>query len=306
MATDKNVAPFLIDMRRLNHNLHRANEGAPIASTSEHALPPKSAEDLSSMPAAYQTPEASKASAVEQDAASGTETLSEPHGQASEAALKPYAQRELELAILNGMDPLELDRLNNRLTNLDDKKESPPILRSRNAAHPEKKDANTPRVLITTSHLTRGIDFSPLVTHVIVPDCKPKAKTKVVPSISERHVTDTMELLHRAGRVGRGGTRATLVLLDKVDLKTGRPNVKAEDRNTRATTVKFRSAVKSLRSTKLSKRELKKLHPKKEWEGFKWAQKPDAKSNLSRKFGARHFNKRSFESEAQSKTRSWR
>lgn len=104
---------------------------------------------------------------------------------------------------------------------------------------------NFPRVLITTSLLSRGLDFSPLVTHVLVPDTS--AATRAELDTPERHAMSTMELLHRAGRVGRAGAPATLVLFDKVASKANRPVLHRNGRFRGYALGKLEGAVRSLR-----------------------------------------------------------
>lgn len=54
----------------------------------------------------------------------------------------------------------------------------------------------SPHVLITTSLLSRGLDFSPLVKHVFIVD-EPR---------------NMLDFLHRAGRSGRAGHKGNVVL----------------------------------------------------------------------------------------------
>ena len=65
----------------------------------------------------------------------------------------------------------------------------------------EKDPAQTPHVLITTSLLSRGIDFSPDIKHVFLVD-------------EPRNVTD---LLHRAGRSARAGNKGKVVIFGKLE-----------------------------------------------------------------------------------------
>ncbi|EPQ61377.1 P-loop containing nucleoside triphosphate hydrolase protein [Gloeophyllum trabeum ATCC 11539] len=60
-------------------------------------------------------------------------------------------------------------------------------------------DADIPRVLVTTSLLSRGLDFSPSVSHVFIMD-EPRNK---------------VDFLHRAGRTARAGGRGTVVIFGK-------------------------------------------------------------------------------------------
>ncbi|KAJ3852525.1 P-loop containing nucleoside triphosphate hydrolase protein [Lentinula lateritia] len=59
--------------------------------------------------------------------------------------------------------------------------------------------SNTPHVLLTTSLLSRGLDFAPSVRHVFIVD-------------EPRNVVD---FLHRAGRTGRAGTEGVVVVFGK-------------------------------------------------------------------------------------------
>ncbi|KAG8904085.1 RNA helicase [Tulasnella sp. 403] len=59
--------------------------------------------------------------------------------------------------------------------------------------------AEGPRVLITTSLLSRGLDFDPSITHVFVAD-EPRS---------------AVDFIHRAGRTGRAGNVGTVVLFEK-------------------------------------------------------------------------------------------
>ncbi|KAJ3781857.1 P-loop containing nucleoside triphosphate hydrolase protein [Lentinula aff. detonsa] len=59
--------------------------------------------------------------------------------------------------------------------------------------------SNTPHVLLTTSLLSRGLDFSPSVRHVLIVD-------------EPRNVVD---FLHRAGRTARAGTEGVVVVFGK-------------------------------------------------------------------------------------------
>lgn len=56
-----------------------------------------------------------------------------------------------------------------------------------------------PRVLVTTSLLARGLDFSPSVSHVLIVD-EPR---------------NEVDFLHRAGRTGRAGRAGTVVVFGK-------------------------------------------------------------------------------------------
>lgn len=189
--------------------------------------------------------------------------------------------REEEKAILNGMDPLVYKKLkekgltegqhenNGTIEETRSTGQSVSGAKGKNAtshsakgAHEASKTRNFPRVLITTSNLTRGIDFTPLVTHVVIPDARSRharsrAGIRVDPTTSKEYIKDTMDILHRAGRVGRGGVPATLLLFDQIDYKTGLPVEKKEDgrgkKNSRApvdTSSRFKSSLRSVRRVK--------------------------------------------------------
>lgn len=67
-----------------------------------------------------------------------------------------------------------------------------------------------PHVMITTSLLSRGLDFSPAIRHVFIVD-------------EPRNMVD---FLHRAGRSGRAGQRGRVVVFGKMK---GRGSAKAKD-----------------------------------------------------------------------------
>ncbi|KAL4399073.1 ATP binding protein [Malassezia pachydermatis] len=69
---------------------------------------------------------------------------------------------------------------------------------------------STPRVLITTSLLSRGLDFGPYVRHVFLPD----AGRNTARSVHAAN-NNALELLHRAGRSARAGRSGTVVVFDK-------------------------------------------------------------------------------------------
>ncbi|CAK5274273.1 unnamed protein product [Mycena citricolor] len=73
---------------------------------------------------------------------------------------------------------------------------------------------NVPHVMITTSLLSRGLDFSPLIEHVFIVE-------------SPRNMID---FLHRAGRTGRAGSRGTVVVFGK---SKGRGSQQTRDLKTR-------------------------------------------------------------------------
>ena len=60
-------------------------------------------------------------------------------------------------------------------------------------------EENEPHVLITTSLLSRGLDFTPDVKHVFVVDAP----------------RNNIDLLHRAGRTARAGLQGTVVIFGK-------------------------------------------------------------------------------------------
>lgn len=71
-------------------------------------------------------------------------------------------------------------------------------------------DKDAPRVLITTSLLSRGLDFGPRVRHVLLPDAG-RATARSVHAANN----NALELLHRAGRSARAGRAGTVVVFDK-------------------------------------------------------------------------------------------
>lgn len=70
--------------------------------------------------------------------------------------------------------------------------------------------ADAPRVLLTTSLLSRGLDFGPFVRHVFLPDAG-RHTTRSVHAANN----NALELLHRAGRSARAGRAGTVVVFDK-------------------------------------------------------------------------------------------
>lgn len=72
------------------------------------------------------------------------------------------------------------------------------------------KDGDAPRVMITTSLLSRGLDFAPSIRHVFIVD-------------EPRNMVD---FLHRAGRAGRAGERGKVVVFGKMK---GRGSAGAKD-----------------------------------------------------------------------------
>lgn len=75
----------------------------------------------------------------------------------------------------------------------------------RSAPISNEKEANphdpsaTPHVLITTSLLSRGLDFAPFLRHVFIVDAP----------------RNQLDFLHRAGRSGRAGEQGTVVVFRK-------------------------------------------------------------------------------------------
>ncbi|KIO34588.1 hypothetical protein M407DRAFT_209840 [Tulasnella calospora MUT 4182] len=77
---------------------------------------------------------------------------------------------------------------------------SPAAMPSTTRATQEGPDASSgPRILITTSLLSRGLDFDPSIRHVFVAD-EPRS---------------AVDFIHRAGRTGRAGNVGTVVLFEK-------------------------------------------------------------------------------------------
>ena len=77
-----------------------------------------------------------------------------------------------------------------------------------------------PNVLITTSLLSRGLDFSPDIKHVLITD-------------QPRNMVD---FLHRAGRTGRAGQDGTVVVFGKAK---GRGSEKHREMKARVRALKF-------------------------------------------------------------------
>ena len=91
--------------------------------------------------------------------------------------------------------------------------ESPPELAERQTLQPLELQSNPkeePHVMITTSLLSRGLDFSPNIRHVFIVD-EPR---------------NMIDFLHRAGRAGRAGERGKVVVFGKMK---GRGSSKAKD-----------------------------------------------------------------------------
>jgi len=66
---------------------------------------------------------------------------------------------------------------------------------------PVKDPMHVPHVMITTSLLSRGLDFSPNVKHVFIVD-EPR---------------NMIDFLHRAGRTGRAGSNGKVVIFGKLE-----------------------------------------------------------------------------------------
>lgn len=81
---------------------------------------------------------------------------------------------------------------------------------SEGAAPTPESPKDAPHVLITTSLLSRGLDFAPSIRHVFVVD-------------EPRNMVD---FLHRAGRAGRAGERGKVVVFGKMK---GRGSAGAKD-----------------------------------------------------------------------------
>ena len=64
----------------------------------------------------------------------------------------------------------------------------------------KKEEKNPPLVMVTTSLLSRGLDFSPEVKHVFIVD-EPR---------------NMIDFLHRAGRSGRAGQRGKVIVFGKL------------------------------------------------------------------------------------------
>ncbi|KDN53470.1 DEAD-domain-containing protein [Tilletiaria anomala UBC 951] len=84
--------------------------------------------------------------------------------------------------------------------------------------------SSSPRVLVTTSLLSRGLDFDSSVSHIFIPDAKSASASAAgtAPRRAARQELSALELLHRAGRGARAGRNATLVLFDKDATPQGR------------------------------------------------------------------------------------
>ncbi|PFH48158.1 hypothetical protein AMATHDRAFT_66100 [Amanita thiersii Skay4041] len=91
-----------------------------------------------------------------------------------------------------------------------------PLSTKEKEKHATKKESSTssstdePRVMITTSLLSRGLDFSPEIQHVFIVD-EPR---------------NMIDFLHRAGRSGRAGEKGKVVVFGKM---SGRGSTKGKD-----------------------------------------------------------------------------
>ncbi|KAJ9115896.1 hypothetical protein QFC22_005039 [Naganishia vaughanmartiniae] len=84
---------------------------------------------------------------------------------------------------------------------------------SKSSAPPSEDHTKAPRVLITTSLLSRGLDFAPSVKHVLLID-EPR---------------DILDFMHRAGRTGRAGQQGTVTIFGSgATSKYGRAAAQAE------------------------------------------------------------------------------
>ncbi|WFD31124.1 RNA helicase [Malassezia sp. CBS 17886] len=72
------------------------------------------------------------------------------------------------------------------------------------------EESDGPRVLITTSLLSRGLDFAPEVRFVFLPDAGRHGSAS-----AHAANNNALELLHRAGRSARAGRSGCVVLFDK-------------------------------------------------------------------------------------------
>lgn len=82
--------------------------------------------------------------------------------------------------------------------------------------HGQPKDEHAPRVLITTSVLSRGLDFGPRVRHIFLPDARNHGAR-----LMRTANNNALELLHRAGRSARAGREGTIVIFDKSSMPGG-------------------------------------------------------------------------------------
>jgi ATP-dependent RNA helicase MRH4 len=87
-------------------------------------------------------------------------------------------------------------------------------------------ETRSPLVMVTTSLLSRGLDFSPEVKHVFIVD-------------EPRNMVD---FLHRAGRSGRAGQRGKVVVFGKL---SGRGSERGKEVRKRVVGLKARSKVAS-------------------------------------------------------------
>jgi ATP-dependent RNA helicase MRH4 len=85
--------------------------------------------------------------------------------------------------------------------------------RSKSGVSSTDDQTKAPRVLITTSLLSRGLDFAPSVKHVLLID-EPR---------------DILDFMHRAGRTGRAGQQGTVTIFGSgATSKYGRAAAQAE------------------------------------------------------------------------------
>jgi ATP-dependent RNA helicase MRH4 len=86
----------------------------------------------------------------------------------------------------------------------------PVLKKSRVTSELNSDPKKVPHVIITTSLLSRGLDFAPSIRHVFIVD-EPR---------------NMIDFLHRAGRAGRAGERGKVVVFGKME---GRGSAKAKD-----------------------------------------------------------------------------
>lgn len=102
----------------------------------------------------------------------------------------------------------------------------PSELPSENKKAHKKGSKDEPHVLITTSLLSRGLDFAPDVRHVLVTD-------------PPRNMID---FLHRAGRTGRAGSWGTVVVFGKTE---GRGSSRDKEVMSKVRSLKFNAKRRS-------------------------------------------------------------
>ena len=98
---------------------------------------------------------------------------------------------------LDGFLRVKAKTLSSPSSSSDDVKQSKAITTQRGDLKDPKK---MPHVLITTSLLSRGLDFSPHIKHVFIVD-EPR---------------NMIDFLHRAGRAGRAGEKGKVVVFSKM------------------------------------------------------------------------------------------